>query len=153
MRLRNSLDDYRIALRNASAFDDDGHDAGFANQVAGRIAIQYGAHQTILEPVQLHAWISQPRNLDQRLANPELRAGAQIQQIDAPRRNVLAHVARLDLETACAQLVVKLGLNQVHLAQPPLSFVRRKARRRSPLRPCQPSSADSAGTPAMDLMG
>ena len=43
--------------------------------------------------------------------------GGQPEQVDAARRDVLAHLALRDRKPARPQLVVQLGVDQVHLAQ------------------------------------
>lgn len=61
---------------NLTAGDDDGHDAGFAKQVAVGIVPEHGPEQTSLKSLDLPARIAQTADLDHGVgakANPRSR--------------------------------------------------------------------------------
>src|SRR5215472_18325465 len=118
VRVRRQLDTDGIAGADLAAGDDDAHNAGLAHQIAALVASQCRRHQSILNVVELAARVAQTGYLDdRRRAEMQLRAGRQPQQIDAARRDVLAHLPGRDGEAALPQLVVQLGMDQMDLAQ------------------------------------
>ena len=62
------------------------------------------------------------------VAQPQPGAGGQREQVHAAGGDVLAHLAGRDVEAAGRQLVVQLGVDQVHLAQVGLRRVAPHAR-------------------------
>ncbi len=76
------------------------------------------------ERVDLRARVAQPGHLDDgRRADLQPGAAGQRKQIDVPRCNVFAELARTDVEPLMVQLVEQLGLQEVHLAEVELARV------------------------------
>ena len=118
MRLGRKLDADRVAGTHLAANHHDPHHAGLANEVAILIAMEHRCQQAGLEVIQLVAGIAQSGDLQDRVtANRQQRAGWQRQQINAPRRDVFAHLPGGDVETGRAQFLVQLAVDQMHLAQ------------------------------------
>ena len=70
------------------------------------------------DPIQLSARIAQARHLDhRRVAQAQPGAGRQPQQVDAAGGDVLAHLPGHHREPGGPELLVQLGVDQVHLAQ------------------------------------
>ena len=115
-----------VAGPHISIGQDYAHDAGLADQLPSVIAVQGGRHQARLDAIELGAGIAQSGDLDDcRVAQMQPRAGRELQQMDAASRDVLAHQAGRQLETGWLQLVVQLGMDQVHLPQVRLAGVAR----------------------------
>ena len=107
-----------VSRSNVTAPRHDGHDAGLALQVAFLVAVENGPHQSLLEAVELGAWVSKPGDFHNRiLANLQPGARRQLEQVNASCRDVLAHGPRHEVEPPPAQLVVKLLVNEVHLTK------------------------------------
>src|SRR5438045_9474011 len=93
MRLRRQLDPDLVAGPHLAAGNDDAHDAGLANQIAMLVPAERRRHQSRLDAVQLRTRVAQAGHLDdRRAAETQPRAGRQTEQIDALRRDVLAHL-------------------------------------------------------------
>lgn len=128
MRRRREVNRDGVAGTDLAAGDHDPHDAGLADQAALGVAIEYGVHQAWLKVVQLLAGVSQAGNLDHGLANREPGARRQGQQIEAAGGDVLAHVARPDLDPLGEERLMQLGVDQMDLTQVRLVGVARDPR-------------------------
>ncbi len=82
------------------------------------VTIQYCGHQTRLEVIQLETGIAQASDLD-HCCDTQVQscASGQPKQINAARGDVLAHLPGRNDEASGLEFVMKLGVNQVHLAQ------------------------------------
>lgn len=117
MRRRREVNRDGVAGTHLAAGNHDPHDTGLADQTTLCVPIEYGVHQAWSEEVQLLAGVAQAGNLDHGLADREPGARRQGQQIEAAGGDVLAHVARPDLEPLCDQRLVQFGVKQMDLAQ------------------------------------
>ena len=94
MRCRRQFDDDRVARPNLAVCQDDGHDAGLADESTVFISSQHCGHQPWLEAVQLDARVTQTSHFDDcRLAQAQARTGWESEQINAARCDVLAHLS------------------------------------------------------------
>ena len=85
--------------------------------------------QTLLNAVELCTWVAQTGDLDCcGVTESESGPGRQAEEIDATRRDVLAHLTRDDVETASLQFVEQLGMDQMDLPQVGLTWVAGNAR-------------------------
>ena len=116
MRCLRCNDHDRVARCHPAAGDDDAHHPGEADEVAVAIAVEDRALEAILQAVELKARSAQAGEPYDGLW-PEVQqgAGGQCQQIEAARRDVLAHASRLDREPVELKAVVQLCVDEVHL--------------------------------------
>ena len=114
---RGEFDPDRVAFGDFAAGEHDPHDPGLADEVAQGVARQGGGHEAGLEFVELAAGVAQPGHLDQRPSETQTRAGREAEQIDAARRDILAHDAGCQTKPGGFELVVQFGVDQVDLAQ------------------------------------
>src|SRR4051794_10168295 len=118
VRLRRQLDADRVAGPHLAAGDHHAHDPRLADEPALGVAVERRVEEPFLDPVQLAAGIAQARHLDDRLAaEEEPRPAREPEQVEPAREDVLAHPPRIDLEALAPQLLVKLLVDQVHLAE------------------------------------
>ncbi len=111
-----------------AAGQDNPHDAGFTNEIALHITPKHGGAQTGLKLVELGARITQAGYFDHRKIT-DMQPGAlgKPQQINAPRCNILAHIAGHHVETGRSQGIVQLGVDEMHLTKVGLGWVDRHA--------------------------
>ena len=113
-----------VARADGASRQNDAHDARLAHQVAFVVGVENRLAQSLLDGVELRAGIAQAGQLeDGVVAQTQLRAHRQRQQVDAASGHVLAHHRRVDVEAPTAQLVVQFGVNQVNLAQVGLVWI------------------------------
>jgi hypothetical protein len=87
MRRGRQLDGDRVKRPHLAVANNDAHDAGLADEVAGRVPVQRGGHQALLELVDLDAGIAQAGDFDDGgCAEMQAGTGEQRQQIDTGRR-------------------------------------------------------------------
>ena len=76
-----------------------GHDAAAQKRPTTLALLPDSSSQSGSQPVQKHAWLTQPGQLQPRLgANPKDRAFRQGGQAHARRDDILAQIARLKIE-------------------------------------------------------
>ena len=156
MRLRRQLDADRVARPYIAAGQHDGHDSGFADEAAVLGTLQGRPHQTWLNAVQLGAGVAQTGHLDNRhVAETKARAGRQPQEIDTAGRHILAHLPGRDGEALFSELVMQLGVDQVHLTQIGLARVARHRERCLTVAPewASPSTPRPASSRIMSPFG
>ena len=74
--------------------------------------------QTLLEAVDLMAGVAKAGYFDDRLvAEIELRAGREAEQVDAFGGDILTKIARFDVEALLADLVEQFFVHEVHLTE------------------------------------
>lgn len=101
-----------------STLHDDGHHAGFADEPAGLVSIENGPEQTWLETIDLTARVSEAREFQRRFsAEDKTRSYRKVEERDALRRDVLAHLSRIDGKPLSPKLPKKLQREKVHLAK------------------------------------
>jgi hypothetical protein len=77
-----------------------------------------------MKVIQLHARIPQSGDLDDHLGTePKPGANREAKEVEAAGGHVLAKIARFDREPSRTQLVVQLGVDQMHLAEIRLRWV------------------------------
>jgi hypothetical protein len=118
MRQRWQLHRDRVVGSNLAAGHDHRHDTGLADERTAGVAVEHRSHQAGLELIQLYARVAEPRDVENRRI-PDSQPGArgEPEQVDPACRDVLTHVSRHHSESLGSQLVVKLGVNQMHLAE------------------------------------
>lgn len=93
MRCRRQFDDDRAAGPDLAVCQDDGHDAGLADESTVFISREHCGHQPWLEAVQLEAGVPQTSHFNHCcLAQAQARASWESEQINAARGDVLAHL-------------------------------------------------------------
>jgi hypothetical protein len=118
VRLGGKAHHNAIPRHDPAAGYHDAHDPGLAHHTAVAIASKNGVEQTRLESVDLSAWVAQSGDLDNRLGpNAQLRAAGQSEEVQIPGGDVLAELARLDVETLLTKLSEQLGVDEVHLSK------------------------------------
>lgn len=118
VRRWRQLDRDAIAGAHISPRDDDGHHPRLADQTPLGVAVHCRLHQPVGEPVELHARVAQPGDLDDGVGSePQAGAARHTEQVDTSGGDVLPHVSRPDLEPDAAELVVELGMNEVDLPE------------------------------------
>jgi len=123
-----ALHDNRVGSTHDTAGEDDAHRAGFPDELTRRRPLQYGREQPVPESIQLHAWVTQTGELDDRVfADAEQCAGGQGEQVDAACRNVLPQVPGCYDESGSAQRIVEFGGDQMDLAKIRLRWIARHA--------------------------
>ena len=129
MRWRGELDHDRIGWLHDTTSDDNGHDAGFAHEIAGLVTGEDRRREPILKPVQLDTRVPKPGDLDNCVrAKPQPGAARKRQQLESLGSHVLSEIARRDVETRCTEFFEKLTMNEVHLAQVRLGRIARHSR-------------------------
>ena len=129
MRRRRQLYLDRHARPHLAAPADDSHDPRLSHDLTVRTSTEDGGKETGAKVLQLHARIPQAGELDDHFGTePESSANREAKEVDSACRHVLAEIARSDRESSRAQLVVQLGVDEVHLAQIRLPRVPRHAR-------------------------
>jgi hypothetical protein len=117
-----------ISWLHGAAAQDDSHDPGLAHEPPVLIAPKDGVEQAWLEGVDLSTRVAQPGDLDDCLgAYPELGALGQCEQVQIPGRDVLAKLARSDVEALPTNLGEQLSVDEVHLSEVRLGRVRSDA--------------------------
>ena len=154
MRLRRQLDADRIAgLHLAAGQRPLAITPALRTSVALLVALERRGHQPRLDPVQLLARVAQAGHLDHRLA----RRGAAARPAGRPSRSTPRVVTFSPICPAPTskpggpQLVVQLGVDQVHLAQVGLLGVARDPRAVLDRR-CPECTSPSTPTPATRRM-
>lgn len=105
------------------------HDPRLSHDLTVRISTEDRGEETGAKVLQLRARIPQPGELDDHLGTePKSGASREAEEVDSPCGHVLAEIARSDREPRRTQLVVQLGVDEVHLAQIRLPWVPRHAR-------------------------
>ena len=97
---RRQLDRNHVTGSNHPTPAHHRHHAGLPDHLAIRPAPKHRRQQPALKPLNLSTRIAQSRHRQHHLpANPQQTTARQSKQIDAPRRNILAHIPRRYLET------------------------------------------------------
>jgi hypothetical protein len=129
VRLRGQMDFDAVTGPDQAAGQDNGHDARFAYEIALLVASQRCAHEAGLDAVELSTGVTESSHFDDGgWANRETSACGKREQIDTTSGDVLTHDARRDGETGRRKLIVKLGGDQVHLAEIGQAWVSRYSR-------------------------
>ncbi len=117
MRLRRHHDTDGVAWSHLAAFEDDGHDAGLADEFSVVVTRQYRRHQAGLETIQLGTRIPQAGHLDhRRIPQVQPRADRQPEEINAAGGDILTHLPGGHGKARVPQFVKQLGMNEMHLA-------------------------------------
>ncbi len=128
MRRSRELDLDRNARAQLAARAHNSHDARLSHDLTVCIPTKDRGEEPGAKVVQLHARIPQSGDLDDDIgAEPKARANREAEEVDAACSHVLAEIARSDQEPGRTELVVQLGVNEVHLAQVRLRWVPRDA--------------------------
>ncbi len=107
-----------IAWFDLTARQHHAHNPSFANQIPSLVMLEHGVHQSCLQAVELRAGVAQTRNLEHRsFAKVHCCASGKSEQINPACGDVFAHLSRVNLEPSSLKFVVKLGVNEMHLAQ------------------------------------
>lgn len=118
VRLSGKMDAHCVTWPNLPTCDDDTHDARLADQTPIWSAMHESCHEPWLELIELFARIAQAREPEDDLfADLQLSAFRQSQEIDALGGDVLAQLARLDLEALSPELGEELAVDEMNLAQ------------------------------------
>lgn len=118
VRRGGQFDPQGVARPHLARGDDDAHDAGLADEIALRVAVENRRHQSGTIRVELPARIAQPGDLDDgRGADAKPRSARQVEQRKPARQDVLSDAARHDPESGGIELVENLFVKQMHLAQ------------------------------------
>ena len=116
MRLGGKVHHNAISRHDPATGYHDAHDPGLAHHIAVAIASKNGVEQTRLESVDLSAGVAQSGDLHNRLGpNAQDRSLGECEQVQIPGGDVLAELARLDVETLLTKLSEQLGMDEVHL--------------------------------------
>jgi hypothetical protein len=114
---------------NLAAGEDDSHHACLANEIPVGIAIEDGREQSGLEVLDLAAGIAQSGDLDDgRTPDSQPRAGRKREDIEPPRRDILAEITGLDMESLRREFIEELRVHQVYLPQVRLARIARDPR-------------------------
>lgn len=118
MRLGRQFDDDGVAGRDRAVAQDDGHNAGLADQVALGVAVEHGREQAGAKGLDLGAGVAEAGHGDDGLG-PEVqsRAARQTKQREPARREIFAEVAGREAEAGGEQFVVQFHGEKVHLPQ------------------------------------
>ena len=107
-----------VPRRDEATLDHDGHDASLSDERTVGPAPEHGRQETRLKVLDLEARIAQPSDLNDGVrAHTQPRCGAQIQQRDASRGDVLAQLTRQHVMAADCHLREQFGMQEVHLSQ------------------------------------
>ena len=118
-----------IARLDRSIRNDDRHDARLADDRTVGGTVKCGSHQALAKTVELGTRISQAGYFDNGLwTQAEASPSRERQQVDASSRDVFAHLTGTNVKATGQQLVEKLGVHQVHLAQVWLGRIARHTR-------------------------
>src|SRR6476659_6867865 len=119
----------RVAGAHLSARDDDAHYARLAPGRATAVATHDLMQQARPKAIDLETGIAQSCYLDdRRRPQPQSRSGRKLEQRDTARRDVLPQLTRTHREAGRGELVVQLGVNEVHLPEIRLRRIARQAR-------------------------
>ena len=118
MRRSRQLHLDRDSCAQLAARADDPHHSCLSYDLTVRPTTDNRGQKTGVKVIQLHAWIPQPCNLDDHLrTEPKSGASREAEEVEATCGHVLAKIARFDREPTRTQLIVQLGVDQMHLAQ------------------------------------
>src|SRR5450759_2649935 len=118
VRLDGKVHHTAISRHDPAAGCHDAHAPGLANHLAVGVASKNGVEQTRLESVDLSAGVAQSGDLHNRLGpNAQNRSLGECEQVQIPGGDVLAELARLDVETLLTKLSEQLGVDEVHLSK------------------------------------
>jgi hypothetical protein len=108
---------YVIADADGPTFDHDRHDSGLHVGMPAAVSCHRSA-EALLEPLDLDAWGSKTRDLDNSIVS-QLQAGAgtKFNQVEVPRRDILAKLAPLYVEVERLKMLDQLFLNKMDLPQ------------------------------------
>ena len=107
-----------VARTYLAARQDNSHDTGLADELSLSIVVQHGCLQTRFESIDLDARIAKPGDLDDGVAaHSKAGPSRETKNVETTSGHVLTHLTRIDFEPSIAELVVKLGMDQVHLTQ------------------------------------
>jgi hypothetical protein len=108
---------YVIADADGPTIDHDRHDSGFHVGMSAAVSC-HRTSQALLEPFDLDAWGSKTRDLDDSIVS-QLQAGAsaKFNQIEIPRRDILAQLAPLYVEAERLKIFDELFLYKMDLPQ------------------------------------
>ncbi len=96
--------------------EDDGHDARFANEIAGSVVIENGRQEPGLKALDLRAGISQAGEFENRgAAEAELRATRELEQRNPLRGDVLSDVSGIDRKPALGELGEQFSGDEMNL--------------------------------------
>jgi hypothetical protein len=105
-----AFDLYVIADADRPTFDHDRHDSGFHVGMPAAVSCHRSA-QALHEPLDLDAWGSKTRDLDDRIVSQlQAGAGAKFNQVEIPRRDILAKLAPLYAEAERLKMFDELFL-------------------------------------------
>lgn len=97
MRFGGQCHGNRVAHANLAARQHDPHHAGLEDGPALAVAVEHGGLEALPETIDLSAWRPQTGQLDHGGgADLQPRADGEIEQVDAARGDVLAHLSRRD---------------------------------------------------------
>ena len=129
MRQRRQLDRNPVPRPNHPTATHQRHNASLPDHLTIRPAPKHRRQQPALKPLDLSTRIPQSRHLQHHLpANPQQTTARQSKQIDAPGRNILAHIPRRYLKPLLPNLRKQLAMDQIHLPQIRLARIRRHPR-------------------------
>jgi hypothetical protein len=118
VRFERKLHPNRISGPNFPTGQDNTHDARLTNQATLVVARQNGTHKARAVVIQLLARIPQSGDAhDGILADMQLRAAWQAQQVHATRRDIFSDCPRSELETSRIEFIKQFFMEQVYLPQ------------------------------------
>lgn len=118
MRFAGQLGADRVSGTNFAPGDDNPHDAGLDHDDPILSALRECCQEPGTKGLDLPAGVAQACDFDDRsLAYMQPRASGKGKKSETACSDVLSDVAGREIESRLAQLVMKFGMNQVHLAQ------------------------------------
>lgn len=112
------LDNDVITGTHTPASQNDGHYAGFADQLAVRPPVEHRRQQSLLPVIDLSTGIAKTSNFENHfLADPKVCSPRETKQVYPHGRDVLAEVSRANSKTLLCDFVEQFGMNEVHLAK------------------------------------
>lgn len=118
MRRGGQLDAHFVTWPNLAAGVNNTHDAGLTDQPAIWRAMHQSCHEPRLELIELFTRIAEAGEMEHDLfSDVQLGAFWQSKEINTLRSDVLAELARLDVESLRLQFGEQLTVDEVHLAQ------------------------------------
>ncbi len=129
MRLGWKLDPYGITGRYLPSGQNDTHDARLADDLALLVTLERRGHEPWLDLIELHAGVPETGHFDDSgIAQAEPSPRGQREQMNPARGDVLTHLSSRHGEAVRPEAVVKLGVDQMDLAQIRLARIARDPR-------------------------